>query len=132
MRRLRYSFLALAISVSFVGETLLLPTPSAEAKKRRAKRARPPAKKKTKAAAPTPPATPPPVDEDAPASAGSPDASPGFRGPARIDFDDRLIQGQTNQSGAVYLFDRKETGITSMVNRRKSFRNLTIQTVYDR
>ncbi len=55
-----------------------------------------------------------------------------FSGPTRIDFDDRLIQGQTNKSGAVYLFDRKESGISSMVKRRKSFRQLTIRTVYDR
>lgn len=60
-------------------------------------------------------------------------APPGeLRGPTRIDFDDRLIQGQTNKSGAVYLFDRKETGISSMVKRRKSFRQLTLSTVYDR
>src|SRR5262245_23159521 len=39
--------------------------------------------------------------------------APELRGPTRIDFDDRLIQGQTNKSGAVYLFDRKETGISS-------------------
>lgn len=55
-----------------------------------------------------------------------------LRGPTRIDFDDRLIQGQTNKSGAVYLFDRKETGINSMVKRRKTFRNLTLSTIYDR
>ncbi|MEM7677517.1 MAG: hypothetical protein AAF449_16070, partial [Myxococcota bacterium] len=42
------------------------------------------------------------------------------------------IKGQTNKSGAVYLFDRKETGISSMVRRRKSFRHLTIETIYDR
>lgn len=61
-----------------------------------------------------------------------PAQTPQFRGPTRIDFDDRLIQGQTNKSGAVYLFDRKETGILSMVRRRKSFRYLTIETIYDR
>ena len=55
-----------------------------------------------------------------------------FQGPTRIDFDDRLIQGQTNRSGAVYLFDRKETGIRSMVRRRRTFKALTIQTIYDR
>lgn len=68
--------------------------------------------------------TPPPA-ETAPAT-GS------FRGPTRIDFDDRLIQGQTNKSGAVYLFSRKETNISSMVRRRKSFRHLTERTIYDR
>jgi hypothetical protein len=45
------------------------------------------------------------------------------RGPTRIDFDDRLIQGQTNKSGAVYLFDRKELSVRSMVQQRSSFRD---------
>ena len=75
---------------------------------------------------------PTPVKEPEPAPASDLVPSTSFRGPTRIDFDDRLIQGQTNKSGAVYLFDRKETGITSMVKRRKSFRQLTLQTVYDR
>ena len=74
--------------------------------------------------------TPPPPP--APAPAPEVVRPTRLRGPTRIDFDDRLIQGQTNKSGAVYLFDRKETGISSMVKRRKSFRHLTIRTVYDR
>ncbi len=45
------------------------------------------------------------------------------RGPTRLDFDDRLIQGQTNKSGAVYLFDRKELSVRSMVQQRSSFRD---------
>jgi len=44
------------------------------------------------------------------------------RGPARVDFDDRLIQGQTNKSGAIYIFERKSSDLRSMVRRRKSFR----------
>ena len=78
-------------------------------------------------------ATPAPAPAPAPEPASS-DLVPStsFRGPTRLDFDDRLIQGQTNKSGAVYLFDRKETGIRSMVRRRKSFRQLTLRTVYDR
>jgi hypothetical protein len=52
--------------------------------------------------------------------------------PTRIDFDDRVIQGQTNTSGAVYLLERKETPIRSMIRPRISFRHLTIRTVYDR
>lgn len=75
---------------------------------------------------------PPPPKADPPAASSDLVPTTSFRGPTRIDFDDRLIQGQTNKSGAVYLFDRKETGISSMVKRRKSFRHLTIQTVYDR
>lgn len=54
------------------------------------------------------------------------------RGPTRIDFDDRLVQGQTNQSGAVVLFARKSTGLRSMVDRRKSFRQRTLKTIFDR
>lgn len=102
-------------ALAFVAADLATDVPSAEAAPKRGRRRSRPKPK------PAPPA------ESAPAPAqGS------FRGPTRIDFDDRLIQGQTNKSGAVYLFDRKETGITSMVKRRKSFLRLTIQTVYDR
>lgn len=72
-------------------------------------------------------------------NAGSPPASggqansgaPPTRGPARIDFDDRLIQGQTNKSGAVYLYDRKELQTKSMVKKRESFRQEILSTVYD-
>ena len=54
------------------------------------------------------------------------------KGPTRIDFDDRLIQGQTNTSGAIYLLERKETAIRSMVRLRTTFLHLTLRTVYDR
>ncbi len=53
------------------------------------------------------------------------------RGPTRIDFDDRLIQGQMNKSGAVYLFDRKESALRSMVHRRTSFREEIVRDVLD-
>ena len=75
--------------------------------------------RRSQRAQPTPPPAPAPTQSS-------------FRGPTRVDFDDRLIQGQTNKSGAVYLFSRKETNISSMVRRRKSFRHLTIRTIYDR
>ena len=51
------------------------------------------------------------------------------RGPTRIDFDDRMIQGQTNKSGAVYLFDRKELTARSMVSRRTTFRDQIVKDV---
>jgi hypothetical protein len=69
-----------------------------------------------------------PSSAAAPASSGG---SPPQRGPTRIDFDDRLIQGQTNKSGAVYLYDRKELQVKSMVKRRESFRQEILSTVYD-
>lgn len=51
------------------------------------------------------------------------------RGPTRIDFDDRLIQGQSNKSGAVYLFDRKELAVRSMVQQRTSFRSEIVRDI---
>jgi hypothetical protein len=65
------------------------------------------------------------------ASSGGGGGAPPQRGPTRIDFDDRLIQGQTNKSGAVYLYDRKELQTKSMVKRRESFRQEILSTVYD-
>jgi hypothetical protein len=53
------------------------------------------------------------------------------RGPTRIDFDDRLIQGQTNKSGAVYLYDRKELKIRSMIKKRENFRDEIVGSLYD-
>ncbi|KFE65251.1 hypothetical protein [Hyalangium minutum] len=70
-----------------------------------------------------------PVSGESSGAAAS--ASPPSRGPARIDFDDRLIQGQTNKSGAVYLYDRKELKTRSMIKERDSFRSETLSTVYD-
>jgi hypothetical protein len=71
-------------------------------------------------------------------SATSPDPVPGeqpagssVRGPTRIDFDDRLIQGQTNKSGAVYLYDRKELKIRSMIKKRENFRQEIVGSLYD-
>lgn len=58
-------------------------------------------------------------------------AAPPTRGPTRIDFDDRLIQGQTNRSGSVYLYDRKELKTRSMVKKRESFRDEIVSSVYD-
>jgi len=92
------------------------------------------------AAAKKPPAGQPAdkPDKKAPAApAGSADqqadatATPPTRGPTRIDFDDRLIQGQTNKSGAVYLYDRKELKTKSMVKKRDSFRDEIIGSLYD-
>ncbi|MDY7226537.1 hypothetical protein [Hyalangium rubrum] len=65
------------------------------------------------------------------AASANASAPPPSRGPARIDFDDRLIQGQTNKSGAVYLYDRKELKTRSMIRERESFRSETLSTVYD-
>ena len=77
---------------------------------------------------PVAPSTPIPAAPAATASAGG---APTQRGPTRIDFDDRLIQGQTNKSGAVYLYDRKELKQRSMIKKRETFREEIVGAVYD-
>ncbi len=133
---LRIAVLAIAASFLLTPLVLTAATAAATAKEKRApskkkpaarKRSTPPAKKTVTPKKGT--AVAPPVEEKKVESDLVPSAD--LRGPTRLDFDDRLIQGQTNKSGAVYLFDRKETGISSMVRRRKSFRQLTLRTIYD-
>jgi hypothetical protein len=77
---------------------------------------------------PVAPSTPIPAAPAATASAGG---APTQRGPTRIDFDDRLIQGQANKSGAVYLYDRKELKQRSMIKKRETFREEIVGAVYD-
>ena len=87
-----------------------------------------PAARKT---VPNVPAGSSPATESAPASASSESSGPAVRGPTRIDFDDRLIQGQSNKSGAVYLYDRKELKIRSMIKKRENFRDEIVGSLYD-
>ncbi|MCP3162954.1 MULTISPECIES: hypothetical protein [Myxococcus] len=96
---------------------------SAKAKAGKKASSKTPPKIETKGAPVTDPVT---GESDATASSAPPQ-----RGPSRIDFDDRLIQGQTNKSGAVYLYDRKELKTRSMIRERDSFRAETLATVYD-
>ncbi|GMU60811.1 MAG: hypothetical protein IT380_11265 [Myxococcales bacterium] len=111
MRSFRYALCALALILAF----------AAEAKPKKGKRPAP---------APAPAAAPAPAPEAASAAADS-GGAPGVRGPTRIDFDDRLIQGQTNKSGAVYLYDRKELKIRSMIKKRENFRDEIVGSLYD-
>ncbi len=72
------------------------------------------------------------MPEAAPPAASTDSAGgPSVRGPTRIDFDDRLIQGQSNKSGAVYLYDRKELKIRSMIKKRENFRDEIVGSLYD-
>lgn len=96
------------------------------------KKAKSSSAKKAPAGRPTAPAVKldaaPAATDAAPVAAGG---APPTRGPTRIDFDDRLIQGQTNKSGAVYLYDRKELKIRSMIKKRESFREEIVGSLYD-
>ncbi len=71
------------------------------------------------------------IPESAPPAAADTGTGPSVRGPTRIDFDDRLIQGQSNKSGAVYLYDRKELKIRSMIKKRENFRDEIVGSLYD-
>ncbi len=81
------------------------------------------------------PSVPSPALSGSPASDAAPTTADGAagpaRGPTRIDFDDRLIQGQTNKSGSVYLYDRKELKIRSMIKKRDNFRDEIVGSLYD-
>ncbi len=44
------------------------------------------------------------------------------RGPTRLDFDDRVVQGQSNKAGAIFLYDRKSLPLRSMVREPDRFR----------
>jgi len=93
-----------------------------------------PKKKAPAAAVPAakrPPPTSAPAPESAPASGGDSGGGAQVRGPTRIDFDDRLIQGQSNKSGAVYLYDRKELKVRSMIKKRENFRDEIVGSLYD-
>ena len=74
--------------------------------------------------------TPPAEAASSPPAATAAAAAPPSRGPTRIDFDDRLIQGQSNKSGAVYLYDRKELKTRSMIKKRENFRDEILAAVY--
>lgn len=98
------------------------------------------APKRRPAPAPAAKKAPPAAPASTPSGAsGSSDGAPQAdataalpsRGPARIDFDDRLIQGQTNKSGSVYLYDRKEMKVRSMIKKRENFRDEIVGTLFD-
>jgi hypothetical protein len=48
---------------------------------------------------------------------------------SRIEFDERLVQGQT-AAGAIYLFQRSESELRSMVRVPESFQDRTLRTVF--
>lgn len=126
---MRSVFVAVAVAAGVIG----FPALAAGKKAAPAKAAPAGAKKPAAGKAPnvnlnTEGAIPGSVPEAAPQAAGG--ATP-QRGPTRIDFDDRLIQGQSNKSGAVYLYDRKELKIRSMIKKRESFRDEIVGSLYD-
>jgi len=55
----------------------------------------------------------------------------GYRGPTRVNFDERLIKGQTTKAGSVYIYDRQQSKIRSLVNKKRRFRQKIIRTVFE-
>jgi len=52
---------------------------------------------------------------------------PGDRKLTRIDFGNAYIRGQTIQSGAVYLLQRKKSDVESLLKPRESYREEILQ-----
>ena len=48
----------------------------------------------------------------------------------RVEFDGRIIEGQTAAQGAIYLFERLPSELRSMVLERRSFRAEVLETLY--
>jgi hypothetical protein len=95
--------------------------------------------KTTKTTADEPPedAAPAPAEEAAPAAPAAPaggaksdEEGRSLQRGERVEFDARLIQGQTAKAGAVYLFARVPTNLKSMVRERTTFREKIVRTVY--
>ena len=63
-----------------------------------------------------------------------PAADPGdgqeLRRGEKVEFDARLIQGQTAKAGAVFLFERVSSDLSSMVKERRSYRREIIEEVF--
>lgn len=57
----------------------------------------------------------------APPAEATAGAGLGGRGMSRIEFDDRLVQGQTNKANAIYLFERRESSLRSLLKKRSDF-----------
>ncbi|MFH1132794.1 MAG: hypothetical protein V1754_15785 [Pseudomonadota bacterium] len=49
---------------------------------------------------------------------------------ARVEFDARLVRGQSAQAGAIYLFARPRSELKSMVKERASYRKEILRIVF--
>ncbi len=60
-------------------------------------------------------------DPRAAAPAAVTPAAEARHGMSRIEFDDRLVQGQTNKANAIYLFERRASALRSLLKKRTNF-----------
>jgi hypothetical protein len=103
------------------------PTLVARRRRRRRPRRRPKRRPPARAKPAPKPADPGPAAASDLADPGDPSA---LRRGGRVEFDGRLVQGQTAKSGAIYLFARKRTELRSMVHERAHYRKQIMRTVY--
>jgi hypothetical protein len=105
------------------------------AARRRYRRARPKPRPKKAAPPKDEPVQPDPSPAPAPSPSGGGGAAKGAPAPenlqrgGRVEFDGRLVQGQTAKSGAIYLFARQRTDLRSMVRERVEYRKEILRTV---
>ncbi len=65
----------------------------------------------------------PGIAEEAGASeADKGEAIPSLKRARHMEFDERLIMGQSLKSGALYLFERKDSEIQTMLKIRRDYR----------
>lgn len=113
-----------------IGFTLALAAAPAAADHGRHSKRPPKPPKATKTAKPEV-AAPAPEPEAAKAAPKADTARPGdaARRESRIEFDERMVQGQT-AAGAIYLFQRADAAFSSMITPPETFRERTVRTVY--
>ncbi len=66
--------------------------------------------------------------EETPAAAGDPTGTNVVRS-GRMEFDARLVKGETAKSGAVYLFKREARNLPPLVPLRRSYRPRIVEPV---
>lgn len=55
----------------------------------------------------------------------------GRTGPSRIDFDARLIKGQTAKAGSIYVFERQQLEVRGLLDLKRRMREKIIKTIYE-
>ncbi len=60
--------------------------------------------------------------QEASSSTGAEEGARSFKRARHMEFDERLIMGQSLKSGALYLFERKDSEIQSMLKIRRDYR----------
>ena len=62
------------------------------------------------------------ADEASPSVGGEGGSIPSLKRARHMEFDERLIMGQSLKSGALYLFERKDSEIQTMLKIRRDYR----------